>query len=252
MSKIRLHGSSSGYTDIAPVAASGNNTLTLPNDGTIISKDAAGAVGVTSVVTDTIKVGAAVTISESGVDVVGVGTFSGAISAGAASNIVGGLTIDAGNGDTGLSMDVAGSGNYVIKESSSDDVMQYGTGATSCYKHNFSSGMVSVNNGHGSVADFYPCRAWANISGDSSPATIRVGKNINAISDNGTGDYTVTFTNAMPDTNYAFTMCRGRGGAQDGGVIQYSTKSTTQIRMRSWKENFTGIDDSETCVMIFR
>ena len=49
MSKIRLHGSSSGYTEIAPVAASGNNTLTLPDEGTILSKDAAGAVGVTSV-----------------------------------------------------------------------------------------------------------------------------------------------------------------------------------------------------------
>ena len=49
MSKIRLHGSSSGYTEIAPVAASGNNTLTLPNDGTIISHDSAGAIGVTSV-----------------------------------------------------------------------------------------------------------------------------------------------------------------------------------------------------------
>ena len=49
MSKIRLHGSSSGYTEIAPVAASGNNALTLPNDGTIISKDSAGAIGITSV-----------------------------------------------------------------------------------------------------------------------------------------------------------------------------------------------------------
>ena len=49
MSKIRLHGSSSGYTEIAPVAASGNNPLTLPNDGTIISHDSAGAIGVTSV-----------------------------------------------------------------------------------------------------------------------------------------------------------------------------------------------------------
>ena len=49
MSKIRLQGSSSGYTEIAPVAASGNNTLTLPNDGTIISKDSAGAIGITSV-----------------------------------------------------------------------------------------------------------------------------------------------------------------------------------------------------------
>ena len=35
-------------TEISPVAASGNNTLTLPNDGTIISKDSNGVVGVTS------------------------------------------------------------------------------------------------------------------------------------------------------------------------------------------------------------
>ena len=59
MSKIRLHGSSSGYTEIAPVAASGNNTLTLPNDGTIISKDSNGAVGVTS-----ITVGTGVTVGD--------------------------------------------------------------------------------------------------------------------------------------------------------------------------------------------
>ena len=78
MSKIRLHGTSSGYTEIAPVAASGNNTLTLPNDGTIISKDSNGAVGVTSIVTTTAtittaKVGAAVTISESGIEASGIG-----------------------------------------------------------------------------------------------------------------------------------------------------------------------------------
>ena len=84
MSKIRLHGSSSGYTEIAPVAASGNNTLTLPNDGTIISKDSNGAVGVTSVHTTNItatgiatittaKIGAGVTISESGIEASGIG-----------------------------------------------------------------------------------------------------------------------------------------------------------------------------------
>ena len=50
MSKIRLHGSSSGYTEIAPVAASGNNTVTLPNDGTLISHDGNGAVGVLSLI----------------------------------------------------------------------------------------------------------------------------------------------------------------------------------------------------------
>ena len=84
MSKIRLHGTSSGYTEIAPVAASGNNTLTLPNDGTIISKDSNGAVGVTSVhatnvvVTGTAKVGSGVTLSSDGdVFFTGISTGNG-------------------------------------------------------------------------------------------------------------------------------------------------------------------------------
>ena len=73
MSKIRLHGASSGYTEIAPIAASGNNTLTLPNDGTIISKDSNGAVGVTS-----ITVGTGVTLSSSGdVAFAGIATGNG-------------------------------------------------------------------------------------------------------------------------------------------------------------------------------
>ena len=80
MSKIRLHGSSSGYVEIAPAATASNNTLTAPNTiGEIIAKDAAGAIGVTSVhttnvvVTGTTKVGAAVTISESGIEASGIG-----------------------------------------------------------------------------------------------------------------------------------------------------------------------------------
>ena len=43
MSKLRLHGTSSGYTDIAPTAAAGNNTLTAPTGtGTIVIEDASG------------------------------------------------------------------------------------------------------------------------------------------------------------------------------------------------------------------
>ena len=80
MSKIRLHGTSSGYVEIAPAAAASNNTLTAPSTvGEIIAKDAAGAIGVTSVhttnivATGTTKVGAAVTISESGIEASGIG-----------------------------------------------------------------------------------------------------------------------------------------------------------------------------------
>ena len=92
MSKIRLHGASSGYVEIAPAAAASNNTLTAPSTvGEIIAKDAAGAIGVTSVratnadfsggttrigvgiLSTSATVGAAVTISESGIEASGIG-----------------------------------------------------------------------------------------------------------------------------------------------------------------------------------
>ena len=74
MSKIRLHGTSSGYVEIAPAAAASNNTLTAPSTvGEIIAKDAAGAIGVTSIKSSNINVGAAVTITESGIEASGIG-----------------------------------------------------------------------------------------------------------------------------------------------------------------------------------
>ena len=74
MSKIRLHGSSSGYVEIAPAATASNNTLTAPSTvGEIIAKDAAGAIGITSMKASNVNVGAAVTISESGIEASGIG-----------------------------------------------------------------------------------------------------------------------------------------------------------------------------------
>ena len=74
MSKIRLFGTSSGYVEIAPAAAASNNTLTAPNTvGEIIAKDAAGAIGITSMKASNVNVGAAVTITESGIEASGIG-----------------------------------------------------------------------------------------------------------------------------------------------------------------------------------
>ena len=47
MSKLRLHGTSSGYTDIAPTAAAGNNTLTAPTGtGTLVAEDSSGNISI--------------------------------------------------------------------------------------------------------------------------------------------------------------------------------------------------------------
>ena len=50
----------------------------------------------------------------------------------------------------------------------------------------------------------YLCRAWVNFDGTGTPA-IRASGNVSSITDNGTGNYTVNFTTAMPDVNYSYT-----------------------------------------------
>jgi hypothetical protein len=65
-----------------------------------------------------------------------------------------------------------------------------------------SDGLLQFNSGYGSAATAYGCRAWVNFNGTGTVA-INGSGNVSSITDNGTGDYTVNFTTAMPDTNYA-------------------------------------------------
>lgn len=51
-------------------------------------------------------------------------------------------------------------------------------------------------------APIYACRAWVNFDGTATVA-IRTSGNVSSITDNGVGDYTVNFTTAMPDADYA-------------------------------------------------
>jgi hypothetical protein len=55
------------------------------------------------------------------------------------------------------------------------------------------------------------CKAWVNFNGTGTVA-IRASYNVSSITDNGVGDYTVNFTTAMPDANYAATMSLAPNG----------------------------------------
>jgi len=52
------------------------------------------------------------------------------------------------------------------------------------------------------TAPLYFARAWVNFDGTGTVA-IRASGNVSSITDNGTGDYTINFTTAMPDANYS-------------------------------------------------
>jgi hypothetical protein len=85
-----------------------------------------------------------------------------------------------------------------------------GTGAT------VANGNFKMNSGYGSAATAYGCRAWVNFNGTGTVA-IRGSGNVSSITDNGTGDYTVNFSTAMPDANYATNVSAdGLSGAGYG------------------------------------
>ena len=72
------------------------------------------------------------------------------------------------------------------------------------------------------TAPLYMCRAWVNFNGTGSVA-IRASGNVTSITDNGTGDYTVNFTTAMTDANFAVVALGGNsttapGSASSSGV----------------------------------
>lgn len=75
------------------------------------------------------------------------------------------------------------------------------------------AGLFQFNSGYGSVATAYGCRAWVNFNGTGTVA-IRASGNVTSITDNGTGSYSVNFTNAMPDANYAAVVA-----IEESGII---------------------------------
>ena len=64
----------------------------------------------------------------------------------------------------------------------------------------------------------YKCRAWVNFNGTGTVA-IRAAGNVSSITDNGTGDYTVNFTTAMADADYAVVANIGNNDISTGTVV---------------------------------
>jgi len=73
------------------------------------------------------------------------------------------------------------------------------------------SNVKTALNASGS-ASIYACRAWINFNGQGT-VTINSSGNIQGLADNGnSGDYTITFANAMPTATYAVVVEAGMTG----------------------------------------
>lgn len=135
------------------------------------------------------------------------------------------------------------------------DRIGFSEGGVQCGEFD-ASGNFQFNSGYGSVATAYGCRAWVNFNGTGVVA-IRASGNVTSITDNGVGDYTVNFTTAMPDANYAVAgSARVSGAATSFNTYDDLTARTTSlVRINIWTQagsTTAGGDAAQTNVAVFR
>ena len=101
------------------------------------------------------------------------------------------------------------------------------------------------------------CRAWVNFDGTGTVA-IRASFNVSSITDNGTGDYTVNFTTAFADANYAVVFGMDGSSLANSqtyvGTLNFSSlPTTTGFRMLAKLTAATGgVDASVNNIAVFR
>ena len=115
-----------------------------------------------------------------------------------------------------------------------------------------------------SGVEVYTCKAWVNFDGTFSASSIftvanggiRAAGNVTSVTDNGTGNYIVNFTNAMPDANFVVNaITNSTTGDASRPVVAFRTGASTTtavIQTVGTYNNNTNVDCSVITVTIFR
>jgi hypothetical protein len=102
------------------------------------------------------------------------------------------------------------------------DTLQAASTSTLVIKNGVANTPPTIQDSAGTQIGTF-CRAWVNFNGTTvtSPASmtgVRASFNVSSILDNGAGNYTINFTTAMPDANYAPNITASRDGSAQGNV----------------------------------
>ena len=105
---------------------------------------------------------------------------------------------------------------------------------------------IFPNNGNWEVEDFrdlfegetalreqrHISKAWINFN-TITTTTITDDYNVSSLTDNGTGDTTINFANALPNANYSVGGTCTSTGSGGGATLNIVTQSTTQLRIET-------------------
>jgi hypothetical protein len=109
---------------------------------------------------------------------------------------------------------------------------------------------LTLFNASGS-APVYACRAWVNFDGTGTVA-IRASGNVSSITDNNTGNYTVNFTTAMSDVNFA-SLVSCNLTTDTSSIIQIINNQTTStVQMTLSNPGVANYDSAYVSVAVFR
>ena len=130
--------------------------------------------------------------------------------------------------------------------------MPYGTLGADVVQSSTANTPPQFNDGNGTQTGTL-CRAWVNFNGTGTVA-LRASFNVSSITDNGTGDYTVNFTTAMPDANYAVsgTYTRSTNIASNTTVFGVLSLTSAGARISTIDTSATSTDGAYVGVSIFR
>ena len=133
--------------------------------------------------------------------------------------------------------------------------MSYGTALVDTIQSSTTGTPTQFNDGSGTQIGTL-CRAWANFNGTSGASpVIRASFNISSVTRNGTGDYTVNFTNAFADTSYS-VMTNATGNLtnpySEGYGSYPTTFNTSSVKVIYEAYNNMAVDGVITCISVFR
>lgn len=136
--------------------------------------------------------------------------------------------------------------------------MAYGTANVDVVQSSTAGTPPQFNDGNGTQTGTL-CRAWVKFDGTNG--TRNGSFNVSSVTRNTAGDYTLNFTNAMADTNYATVATANQNASGNAGGLSIGypdnnstiTYSTTQVRLAIHFGNAaTYADMPNVSVAVFR
>lgn len=131
------------------------------------------------------------------------------------------------------------------------DTLQAASTSTLVIKNGVANTPPTIQDSAGTQIGTF-CRAWVNWNGTGTVA-IRASFNVTSITDNGTGNYTVNFTTAMPDVNFSVIGMKTNASSDSDSSIQdvYANRTTSSCQIFC-KESAANTDSNNVNISVFR